>query len=178
MDIEYRSGAFYPSKLKTLPVFKLCEIYSRMRIDGLKFGVNPDFYPEKRTFTSVDQALAYCAKLHSSIVANKESMRAIELEEQTPIIKDEEVAPIKEQIKMPRKPKMKLPADSTITILVEGNPKKRTAAERFDLYKNGMTVQEYLEISPNQIQAMNDILWDMDHGWIRVEIATEYEEAV
>jgi len=52
--------------------------------------------------------------------------------------------------------------DRKITILVEGNPKKGTAATRYDLYKNGMTVGKYIELGGQ----LRDVTWDCAQGWI------------
>lgn len=52
-----------------------------------------------------------------------------------------------------------------ITILVEGNPKKGTAAVRFDLYKNGMTVGKYIELGGQ----LRDCAWDSKVGFISVK---------
>ena len=52
-----------------------------------------------------------------------------------------------------------------ITILVEGNPKRGTAAERYNLYKNGMTVGKYIELGGQ----LRDVTWDAKHGWISAE---------
>lgn len=49
-----------------------------------------------------------------------------------------------------------------ITILVEGNPKRGTAAKRYDLYKNGMTVGKYIELGGQ----LRDVTWDEKMGWI------------
>lgn len=52
-----------------------------------------------------------------------------------------------------------------ITILVEGNPKRGTAAERYNLYKNGMTVGKYIELGGQ----LRDVTWDVKQGWISAE---------
>jgi len=52
-----------------------------------------------------------------------------------------------------------------ITILVEGNPKRGTAAERYNLYKNGMTVGKYIELGGQ----LRDVTWDAKKGWISAE---------
>jgi len=52
-----------------------------------------------------------------------------------------------------------------ITILVEGNPKKGTAATRFDLYKNGMTVGKYIELGGQ----LRDCSWDEKMAWISIK---------
>jgi len=52
-----------------------------------------------------------------------------------------------------------------IKILVEGNPKRGTAAERYALYKNGMTVGKYTELGGQ----LRDVTWDIKQGWISAE---------
>ncbi len=52
-----------------------------------------------------------------------------------------------------------------ITILVEGNPKRGTAAERYNLYKNNMTVGKYIELGGQ----LRDVTWDVKQGWISVK---------
>lgn len=52
-----------------------------------------------------------------------------------------------------------------IKILVEGNPKRGTAAERYELYKNDMTVGKYLSLGGQ----LRDIAWDKKVGFISVE---------
>lgn len=52
-----------------------------------------------------------------------------------------------------------------ITVLVEGNPKRGTAAQRFSLYKNGMTVGKYIERGGQ----LRDVTWDAKQGWISVD---------
>lgn len=51
-----------------------------------------------------------------------------------------------------------------VKLLVQGNPKKAggAPAKRFDLYKNGMTVQEFLDAGGT----VADVKWDVDHGYI------------
>lgn len=49
-----------------------------------------------------------------------------------------------------------------IKILVEGNPKRGTAAERYELYKNGMTVGKYIDLGGQ----LRDVTWDAKMGFI------------
>lgn len=51
-----------------------------------------------------------------------------------------------------------------ITILAEGNPKKGSAAVRYALYKNGMTVGKYIELGGQ----LRDVTWDAKMGFIQV----------
>jgi outer membrane biosynthesis protein TonB len=54
--------------------------------------------------------------------------------------------------------------DAKIKVLVKDNPKRGSAAERFALYKNGMTVGEYIDAGGKR----PDISWDSKQGWIQV----------
>jgi hypothetical protein len=62
--------------------------------------------------------------------------------------------------------------EQKITVIATENPKRRTAAKRFDLYKNGQTVAEYVEASKkagNAAALANaDIRWDHAAGFIKV----------
>lgn len=75
----------------------------------------------------------------------------------------------------PRTPKVKtnlskeamasIPHDAIITVLATENPKRRSAALRFDLYRTGMTVKEYID-KVGHAQGLGDLLWDSDRKWI------------
>lgn len=52
-----------------------------------------------------------------------------------------------------------------IKVLVKENPKRAKAAERFDLYKNGMTVDEYIAAGGTRA----DINWDVKQQFIEVK---------
>lgn len=59
--------------------------------------------------------------------------------------------------------------DAKITILAEENPRRGAAAERFKLYKNGMTVATYCEKFKNgRSEALVHLRWDVKHGHIKV----------
>ena len=62
-----------------------------------------------------------------------------------------------------RKP---LSDDTVITMLVESNPKRPWGAayKRFDLYREGMTVGEFLSLGGTR----GDLWYDQDHDFIRV----------
>ena len=51
-----------------------------------------------------------------------------------------------------------------IHVLVKGNPKFGTAALRYELYKNGMTVGEYVALGGQ----VRDVCWDVKQGWIKL----------
>lgn len=68
--------------------------------------------------------------------------------------------------------------DDKIKVLVTENPKKRAAAERFNLYKTGMTVKGYIDAvtkagtgnsTEAEQQALRDIAWDVKQGFISIE---------
>ena len=67
--------------------------------------------------------------------------------------------------KVPRA--LKIPNEAVITVLAEGNPKRAGSAsyERFELYKDGMTVGEYIEAGGKRA----DVQWDVDHEHISIE---------
>lgn len=52
-----------------------------------------------------------------------------------------------------------------IKVLSADNPKRGTAAERFALYKNGMTVDEYIAAGGKRA----DVNWDVGQGFIEVK---------
>jgi len=58
--------------------------------------------------------------------------------------------------------------DDVITVVHKGeNPKRGTAAERYDLYKSGMTVAAYIAAGGQR----RDVVWDQKMGWITVKAA-------
>lgn len=65
--------------------------------------------------------------------------------------------------------------DRRITVLAETNPKARGSKSeaRFAVYKDGMTVGEYVlavrALGRGRRVAIRDITWDVDHGYIRLE---------
>jgi hypothetical protein len=70
------------------------------------------------------------------------------------------------------------PVDAKITINGDhttNNPKRRDAARRFSLYKNGMTVGQYLEAAKKATPPISgalanaDIRWDVAAGFITVK---------
>ncbi len=52
-----------------------------------------------------------------------------------------------------------------ITIKSKSNPKRGTAAVRFDLYKNGMTVEAYIKAGG----AIRDVRWDVKQNFISIK---------
>lgn len=57
-----------------------------------------------------------------------------------------------------------IPDTAKIKLLVNENPKRGASAERFALYRNGMTVADYLEAGGKRA----DISWDVNKGFIEV----------
>lgn len=55
--------------------------------------------------------------------------------------------------------------DAVITVLAKDNPKRGGAAERFALYKNGMTVDKYIAAGGKRA----DVNWDAAQGFIKVK---------
>lgn len=74
-------------------------------------------------------------------------------------------------------PKPLWPETARIRVLVEKNPKRKgsMAARRFEHYRDGMTIGEYLDavegLTSEDPRYTNrrDIVWDERHGFIRVE---------
>lgn len=70
-------------------------------------------------------------------------------------------------------PRRLYPREAQIKILVAHNPRRGTARLRFALYRDGMTVGEYLDsvvaIYPRfERQAMEDLSWNSGQGWINI----------
>jgi hypothetical protein len=64
--------------------------------------------------------------------------------------------------------------EAVIEVVYSGNPKRpgTKAYERFEQYRNGMTVGEYekaCEDTPRAEDALIDITWDESHGFIRLD---------
>lgn len=60
--------------------------------------------------------------------------------------------------------RVKWPDHWKIEVLIDYNPKKRAAAQRFDLYESGMTVAEYIEAGGTRA----DLNWDERNNWISI----------
>lgn len=65
------------------------------------------------------------------------------------------------------------PVEATITLVTKENKKKRDAGKRFELYRNGMTVQQYIDTMKEKgrtpAQTHGDIRWDHAAGFITVK---------
>jgi hypothetical protein len=64
--------------------------------------------------------------------------------------------------------KSPIPDNATITLLVDKNPKRPTAAAyaRFELYRNGQTAGEFLAAGGTKA----DLSWDRVHGFIQIDV--------
>lgn len=76
-----------------------------------------------------------------------------------------------------QKPVTKFAMNAVITVLAPANPKRRAAAVRFALYRDGMTVAQYIKaIKSRRLHggaeiAGRDLAWDAKVGHIKVEAA-------
>jgi len=62
-------------------------------------------------------------------------------------------------------PRAAFSVEDKITVVHKGdNPKRGTAADRYDLYRNGMTVAAYIAAGGQR----RDVVWDQKQGWIKV----------
>lgn len=85
-------------------------------------------------------------------------------------------AEAKKPAKAKAEPKVDPMLTKKVTIATEGkkNPKKEGSKShaRFALYKDGMTVQAYLEASvaagQDRKAARADLKWDTDHGFVTI----------
>lgn len=59
--------------------------------------------------------------------------------------------------------------EAKIHILAKENPRRGAAAERFNLYKEGMTVETYSKkFEGGRSEALVHLRWDVKHGFIKV----------
>lgn len=61
------------------------------------------------------------------------------------------------------------PEDAVIKILAKENPRRGAAAERFELYKDGMTVKQYTAKIGSRAEALVHLRWDVNKGHISVK---------
>ena len=61
-------------------------------------------------------------------------------------------------------------ATRTIKVLVESNPKRPSGKShaRFELYKTGMTTEEYIAAVGDRSKATADLKWDEERKYIEV----------
>lgn len=64
----------------------------------------------------------------------------------------------------PRNNGPKVAGDAKITLLRKDNPKRGASADRYKLYKSGMTVDDYVKAGGFRA----DIAWDMEREFIKV----------
>lgn len=68
--------------------------------------------------------------------------------------------------------------NAVITVVATSNPKRREAAKRFQLYRNGMTVAKYVKaVTSRKLHggkqiALRDVAWDSKVGHISLENPT------
>ena len=65
----------------------------------------------------------------------------------------------------PRGRQPNIAGSAKIKLLVKENPKRAAAAERFALYTNGMTVDEYIAAGGKRA----DVNWDVSQGFIEIK---------
>lgn len=65
-----------------------------------------------------------------------------------------------------RQPRTTISDDSKIKLIEKNNPKHGTAAQRYALYKDGMTVAAYRKAAGEKWRT--DIWWDSKQGWIKI----------
>ncbi len=62
--------------------------------------------------------------------------------------------------------------DRKITVVADGNPKGSKSEARFALYRDGMTVGEYVlavkALGRTRRVAIRDIMWDAEHEYIKL----------
>lgn len=59
--------------------------------------------------------------------------------------------------------------DAVIKVLAKENPRRGAAAERFELYKDGMTVKQYTAKIGSRAEALVHLRWDVNKGHISVK---------
>ena len=62
--------------------------------------------------------------------------------------------------------------NSIITLVVTENPKRGASKDRYDAYKSGQTVDEFIAAGGTR----GDVNWDIAHGFITVEIVAAPEK--
>src|SRR5574343_1292163 len=85
--------------------------------------------------------------------------------EDAPKAAKKEVAPKKEAAPAKRGPRSAFEPTMKIRILAASNPKRGEAAERFKIYKNGMTIAKFVENGGR----MDDLRFDVKKEFIKVE---------
>lgn len=133
------------------------------------FDANPDNLTGDALFTMCEERHLDHARVVMSLANDPTAIgvSAIEKLVGKPITKKQKTAPA---AKAERKPRPVLRDDRIIRLLVDKNPKKQGSKtyERFELYRDGMTVQEFRQAGGTS----DDVKWDAQRGFIRVEDAS------
>ncbi len=62
---------------------------------------------------------------------------------------------------------------STIRLLIDSNPKRGKPRQRFNLYRSGMTVADFVAavqgIGQPEQKALDDLCWDLNEGFIALD---------
>jgi hypothetical protein len=125
----------------TLKLNELTNQFNEMAMTALDMDLK-GFKPVKK-FRDLKAGVARCNELHSAIQATK-----------------------KKKPTLGRKSKLK--DDAKISILVEENPKRGNAKQRFGLYKEGMLVSTYKDKVGDPKLAAACIRWDVKKGFIKL----------
>jgi hypothetical protein len=149
--------------LNTMSLEQLAEKYNEMVLTATDLGI-PKFKVVKG-FRDKSTAMKRCAELNAAIQSSKKPAP-------TAKTKTSKAAPAKTAKAKPaakeRKRAGSIPDSAKIFILVEENPKRAKAKERFALYKEGMLVGTYKEKVGDAALALACIRWDAKKGFIKV----------
>jgi hypothetical protein len=85
---------------------------------------------------------------------------ALETSSMAPSIPITEVQPIV----TPKVTKAPTDRTATIKLLVKENPKRGASRQRYNHYRDGMTVEQYVNLAGSK--GMADIRWDIEHEFI------------
>ena len=178
--------------LKGMDLKDLKNLYLKERAAAIEtYGFQPHRFSES-LIRSESDVIARLVMLRSSVLAGKESMLAVKAEdtEYSPEKKEkrrkalDELAKIDSKIldsEFQPKKESKVPTTTQdtriITRLITDNPKRGASRNRFDHYRTGMTVQEYIDLVGNRTLALGDVKWDSGRNLIRVEAAVREEAA-
>ena len=133
---------------------------------------------DSRTVKSISEAAGYAARYDTKIKiwqvskdgAQPFTFTSVQLDKMTPDalrrklgVKPEKKAK-KSKPKTERKPRAAFDPEANINLLVTENPKRGGSAVRYALYKDGMTVAEYIAAGGTP----DDLRWDAAHKYISV----------
>lgn len=168
-SINYIHGVCTTERLKIYDKDHLVTVYNDMIKDGLQAGLNRERYKIITSFRSIDEAIMRVQSLHSSVIAARESLAAIQNEAKG---LPQQTKP--QELKIMTAPKRKaIPDESIITLLAPANPKRAASAsaERFAHYRTGMTVAEYIAAAGDK--ALADLKYDTEKGFISIAFAKQ-----